>query len=183
MRNPSIAALTLAAALALVSGCTTEADRGGTASAADLPSFDVPAGVQLHVRLATNLSSETAQVGDPWSGTLASAVAVADREILPAGTTVRGAVTGAHPAGLGTRAMLDLTVQDVVIDGAPRPLTAGMDAILADLPAAPSGAGGGTATTLGSASERRPVPAAKGTEVALGAGDPLVFTVQEHSIR
>ena len=58
-----------------------------------------------------------------------------------------------------------------------------MDAILADLPAAPSGAGGGTATTLGSASERRPVPAAKGTEVALGAGDPLVFTVQEHSIR
>ena len=54
----------------------------------------VPAGAQLRVRLSSNLTSETAQVGDPWSGTLAAALVIGDREILPAGTPVRGAVTG-----------------------------------------------------------------------------------------
>jgi len=179
MRNPSV--LIVAAALALAIGCTTKADRGATASAADLASaFDVPAGVQLRVRLTSSLSSGTAQVGDPWSGTLAGAVMVGNHEILPAGSTVRGAVTGAHPAGLGTRAMLDLTIQDVLVEGAPRPLTAGTDAILADLPPADTPTAGERVAT-GPAPERRLVAAPKGTEVGLGVGNALVFTVKEHT--
>jgi hypothetical protein len=171
MRKTSIAALVATAALAGLTGCGGgSADRGSTADAAALSElttpFTVPAGAPIKVRLTSNLSSETAQVGDPWSGTLATALAVDGREIIPAGTQVRGAVTGAHPAGLGTRAMLDLTLQDVSIAGATHVLHAATEAIVADLP-----------VTQGEASGL----ADKGAEVVLAAGKELVFNVKERS--
>lgn len=185
MRVSLTAALMLATALA--SGCTGNgADQGSTASAAALSElttpFTVPAGVQLRVRLTSNLSSETAQVGDPWSGTLATALTAGEREILPAGIPVHGAVTGAHPAGLGTRAMLDLAILDVSIAGATQLLDAGTEAILADLPSTSSHdepATGRMAAALGGGSNDRILPVGKGTEVVLAAGTEVVFTVKE----
>src|SRR5262245_9102646 len=168
MRKTSLAALVAAAALAGLSGCTGgSADRGSTADAAALSElatpFTVPAGAQIKVRLSSNLSSETAQVGDPWSGTLAAAITVGDREIIPAGAPVQGAVTGAHPAGLGTRAMLDLAIQDVSIAGATHLLNAGTDAILADLPVTQGGTPGRTA--MGGETGNGVAPVEKGAEI------------------
>src|SRR5262245_3732019 len=184
MRIVSLAALVAAAALAGLSGCTGgSADRGSTADAAALSElttpFTVPAGAQITVRLTSNLSSETAQVGDPWSGTLAAAITVGEREIIPAGTPVQGAVTGAHPAGLGTRAMLDLAIQDVSIAGATHLLHAGTDAILADLPVTQGGTPGRTA--MGGETGNGVAPVEKGAEVVLASGTELVFTVKERS--
>lgn len=184
MRKNSLAALVAAAAIAGLSGCSGGgAERGSTADAAALSElttpFTVPAGAQIKVRLTSNLSSETAQVGDPWSGTLAAALTVGDREIIPAGAPVHGAVTGAHPAGLGTRAMLDLAIQDVSVAGASHLLHAGADAMLADLPVTQGEAAGKTA--MGGETGNGAAPAAKGAEVALAAGTELVFTVKERS--
>jgi hypothetical protein len=142
----------------------------------------VPAGARLEVRLTSNLSSETAQVGDPWSGTLAAALTIGEQEIMPAGIPVHGAVTGAHPAGLGTRAMLDLAILDVSIAGATHALDAGTEAILADLPSTSSHAEPATgrmAAALGGGSNDRIMPVEKGAEVVLAAGTEMVFTVKE----
>jgi hypothetical protein len=192
MRRTSLAALVAAAALAGLTGCTGgSADRGSTADAAALSEvatpFTVPAGTQIQVRLTSNLSSETAQVGDPWSGALAAALTVDEREIIPAGTPVRGVVTGAHPAGIGTRAMLDLAIQDVSIAGATHLLNAGTDAILADLPVmsneTPAGGSSAMTGTMAGGTRNRVAPADKGVDVMLAAGSELVFTVKERSIR
>src|SRR5262245_16648577 len=176
MRRTSLVALVAAAAIAALSGCSGGgADRGATADASGLAGlatpFTVPAGAQLKVRLTSNLSSEVAQVGDPWSGTLAAGLTVAQHEILPAGSPVHGAVTGAHPAAFGTRAMLDLTIQDITIAGATHMLNAGAEAILADLPGP---------RDAGQSYDRQP-PVAKGGEVILPPGTELVFTVKERA--
>ena len=174
-RRRSIAAVIVVAALPLLTGCSqtgADPDRGATASAAALGSQEplaVPAGVQMAVRLSGSLSSENAKVGDPWSGTVVTAVTIGSQEVIPANSTVRGVVTGVQPAARGTRAMLDLTIQDVAIDSTPRPLTAGIEAILAELPDAPGGSSPASAIT----------PAQRGSEVVLASGSELVFSVQE----
>jgi hypothetical protein len=158
--------LVAAAAFVLLTGHWEPSEGGTPASAGALT---VPTGTRITVRLVSALSSETAHAGDPWSGTVAGAVKVGNREMIPAGSTVRGVVTGAHPAGVGTRAMLDLAIQDVSSGGAPRSLTAGIDALQAALP------------------EARPVPsntvapAPKGSPVRLVSGAELVFVVAERS--
>jgi hypothetical protein len=80
---------------------------------------------------------------------------------------VRGIVTGAHPAGIGRRAMLDLAIQDVSTGDAPRSLTGGIDAIQAALP----GPGPGAGPAVG--------PASKGAAVRLESDAELVFAVRE----
>lgn len=170
MRRTIMVALTAAAAFGLLAGCSARTDdRGAAASAAALSDrsspYAIPTGTRMTVRLASALSSETAHAGDPWSGTTVAAVMVGRQEVIPAGSTVRGVVTGAHPAGTGTRAMLDLAIQDVSTGGEPRSLTAGIEAILAALP------------------EARPglvySPAERGDPVVLDSGAELVFVVQQ----
>jgi hypothetical protein len=60
---------------------------------------DVPAGTRISVRLAKELSTQNAQAGDPWEGSLADAVVVDGRTAWPAGTSVRGVVSQSTPAG------------------------------------------------------------------------------------
>ena len=187
MHKTALGLIIAAIAFAVLTSCSGgEADRNSTASAAALSElttpFTVPAGAQLKVRLASTLSSETARVGDPWSGTLVTALTVDGREIIPAGTTVQGAVTGAHPAGLGTRAMLDLAVSDLSIGSKTHVLMASTDAILADLPlhAAPPAAGRTPASmAVGTAEPVMPID--RGAEVVLDAGTEMVFTVRERA--
>jgi hypothetical protein len=177
MHRRSFAALMVVALLPLLAGCgqRADSDRGATASAgmlADQTPLAVPAGVQLAVRLSTPLSSGTARVGDPWSGTVVTAVTIGDQEAIPANCRVQGVVTGAQPAGRGTRAMLDLAIREVTLEAAPRPLAAGIEAILAELPEAP-----GTGVPRGDIA-----PVEKGSEVVLEPGVELVFSV-DHPIR
>lgn len=187
MHKTALGLIVVAIAFAVLTSCSSgDADRGSTASAAALSElstpFTVPAGAQLKVRLKSNLSSETAQVGDPWSGTLVTALAIDGREILPAGSVVQGAVTGAHPAGLGTRAMLDLAVSDLSTGGTSHTLIASTEAILADLPRqGEAPATGRTSASMTAGASDRVMPISKGAEVALDAGTEMVFTVRERS--
>ncbi len=201
-----MATLVTLVALLLVGGCMggNAEDEGATASADDLGATSawgpVPAGTPLTIRLTSTLSSETARIGDEWSGTVVSPVRVGDREVIPAGSPVYGVVTGAHGAARGTRAMLDLEIRSVSIDGQPRSLAAGTEAVIDGSPLARSlGAiAGGTAAgaTMGepvSGDGQSPaaggasgggavsgaVPAAQGYQVMLKAGTEMHFTVHE----
>lgn len=59
----------------------------------------IPAGARLTVRLTSQLSSETAQAGQTWEGTLARDVVANGSTVAKAGTPVRGVVTTAKPSG------------------------------------------------------------------------------------
>ena len=171
MRKGTRVALAAAAAFALLTAQPPRTE-GGTPAAVRTDrsaALSIPTGTRITVRLVSPLSSESAHAGDPWSGTVAGAVKVGDREVIAAGSTVRGVVTGAHPAGVGTRAMLDLAIQDVSTGATPRSLTAGIDAIQAALPEARPVAGNAVA------------PAPKGLPVRLLSGAELVFVVAERT--
>jgi len=164
----AVAAIIAAVAMPLLTGCLDSGDghiESSTASyQAQAAAPMVPPGTAIAVRLDARLTSETSRPGDAWSGTLVSPVTIGDREILAAGTEVRGIVTGAQPAAPGTRAMIDLEVRDVSIEHEMRPLAAGVEAIQAELPEAPK-----PGTDV----------AAKGSQVVLESGSELVFSVQE----
>jgi hypothetical protein len=70
------------------------------ASAPKLVTVDVPAGTKLEVKLAKDLSTESAQPGDAWEGVLVAPVTTADgRTVWPAGTPVHGVVSQSAAAG------------------------------------------------------------------------------------
>lgn len=59
----------------------------------------IPAGTQVQVRLIDSLTSETAQVGDTFRGTLEQAVVSNGRTLYSKGAEVTGQVTKAHRSG------------------------------------------------------------------------------------
>jgi hypothetical protein len=59
----------------------------------------IPAGTALTIRLGQTLSSKSSEAGQAFEGTLASAVSVEGKELIPAGSKVTGEVTEAHPLG------------------------------------------------------------------------------------
>lgn len=59
---------------------------------------EVPAGTQLEVLIARELSTEQSHSGDAFEGTLASDVVVGGRTVWAAGSAVRGVVTQSVPA-------------------------------------------------------------------------------------
>jgi len=61
--------------------------------------IDVPAGTSISVNLSKELSTENAQAGDPWDGTLAESVVINGQTAWPAGLTIRGVVSQSTPAG------------------------------------------------------------------------------------
>ena len=146
------------------------------------PHDDQRGGASASATAPPHAKTAAANTAGVWSGTLVTALTVDGREIIPAGTTVQGAVTGAHPAGLGTRAMLDLAVSDLSIGSKTHVLMASTDAILADLPlhAAPPAAGRTPASmAVGTAEPVMPID--RGAEVVLDAGTEMVFTVRERA--
>lgn len=77
----------------------------------------VASGTGLNVGVDTQVSSETANVGDTWTGTLKENVIVGDRVVFPAGSVVSGVVTEAVPAEKGSRARLGLGVTGITVNG------------------------------------------------------------------
>jgi hypothetical protein len=175
------------------------APSSGTAQAKDT-GVSVDAGTPINIGVSTQISSETANVGDTWSGEVKENVIVGDRVVFPAGSVVSGTVTGAKPAEKGSRAMLDLAVTAVSVNGKSHSVDATMEPIEAgstrarNLGAVAGGAaagaligkavgGGGKGALIGAiaggAAAGAGVAASKGYQVVLKEGTVLTFKVKD----
>lgn len=88
----------------------------------------VPAGTSFSAELTSSLSSETSQVGEPFSARLSSPLSVGGEVAVPAGSTVSGRVTEAKGLKkIGGRARLSLAFESVTLpDGSSSPLAASL---------------------------------------------------------
>ncbi len=163
-------------------------------------SFTVPSGSAIKVTVNTKLSSETANVGDPWTGVVKENVVVDGRTLIPAGSTVNGTVTATKPAQKGDRAMLDLAVDGLNVEGKDYHVHATTEAIVAgstrarNLGAIAGGAAAGALIgravggsgkgaliggLLGGAAAGGAVAKSKGYQVELKEGTEISFTTSE----
>jgi len=162
------------------------------------PGVTVPEGTPIKVAVDAQISSETAQPGDTWTGVVKEPVVIGTAAPIPAGSVVRGVITGSEAAQRGNRAFLVLSVSSVTIEGKEYPVAAGTDSIIAGSPrarnlgaiagSAAAGAligkavgGGGKGALiggiLGGAAATGVVAKSKGYQVVLKPGTELTFTV------
>ena len=92
---------------------------------------DVPAGTAIAVTMNTAITSETAQPGDAWSGTVKEPLIIGTSAPIPAGSVVHGVVRGAKPAEKGSRAVLVLAITSVEVNGKSHDLDATADSLVA----------------------------------------------------
>lgn len=84
---------------------------------------EVPIGTEIDVRLQNSLNSGTAQVEDRFEGTTVNDVVVSGRVLIPAGSVVRGVVTGVEPATRTNRtARLTVSFDQVTVYGRSYPI-------------------------------------------------------------
>ena len=154
----------------------------------------LPAGTELALRLDTALASDTSAVEDPVRASLRRSVVVDELTVLPAGTAVRGVVTGAErSAKVKGRASLafrftSLTLDDETYDietsnvarqaqGTKKKdatkigIGAGVGAIVGGI--AGGGKGAAIGTAVGGGAGTGVVLATRGEEVRLAAGTPV----------
>jgi hypothetical protein len=164
------------------------------------PGVRVPSGTEVSVKVETALSSETATVGSTWNGAVEQDIVVGDRILIPAGSTVTGTVTAVKPAQKGDRAMLDLGLSSITVDGHRYRVHGGTEAIIAgstrarNLGAIAGGAAAGALVgkavggsnkgaliggLIGGAASTGAVAASKGYQVVLKSGTRLTFTTSE----
>jgi hypothetical protein len=161
------------------------------------PAMNVKWGTGLLVTVADGISSETAKVGDEWSGTLRSAVIADEREAFPAGSPVHGKVKDVKAAEKGDRALLTLEVTAVEAYDQSWPMSATAEPLLADSPRARNlgGVAGGAAAgallggavggekgaviggLLGGGAAGGAVARSKGYQVVVKPGTTLRFTL------
>jgi len=207
-RSQWITSFALIAAVAFT-GCrsdqqTAQSVDGSTSSSGTstvhVADLNLPSGTSIDVTLGTALSSESASVGDSWTGVVANSVVVDGRTLAPAGSAAGGTVTAVRPARKGDRAMLDLglssfTVGDrtyrvhgtteAVIAGSPRARNLGVigaaTAAGAVIGHAIGGSGKGTliGAVVGGGAATGVVSQTKGWQVVLKQGTPLTFTTNE----
>jgi hypothetical protein len=85
----------------------------------------IPAGQEMDVRLQSTLSSETAQVEQRFETTTAVDLMQNGQVLVPAGTIVRGVVSGVDPAGrLDRSGRLTLSFDQMVVNGREIPMRA-----------------------------------------------------------
>jgi hypothetical protein len=201
MRHTRFISSVALVAATLLSGCNEQklAQNGNSTTSTrttTIQTSTMPSGTSLDVQLATSLTSKTASVGDAWSGSI-----INGREGIPAGSLVSGTVTSVTPARKGDRAMLDLGLTSITVDGRSYRVGGSTEAIIAgstrarNLGAIAGGAaagaligravsggsnkgtiigavvGGGTATGV--------VAASDGYQVVLKPGIALNFTTNE----
>lgn len=77
----------------------------------------VPAGTAIDVRLDSKISTEDANSGDRWTGTVYRSVMSGGRVAIPAGTPVSGVVVHSVQGDHNTRPQLALAVRNVNLDG------------------------------------------------------------------
>jgi hypothetical protein len=163
------------------------------------PGVTVPAGTAIHIAVDAQISSETAQPGDTWTGTVKEPVIIGTAAPIPAGSVVSGVITGSEPAKKGSRALLVLAVRSVTVNGTEHSVSASADSIIAgstrarNLGAIAGGAaagaligkavGGGkgalVGALLGGGAATGAVASTKGYQVVLKPGTEVTFTVNE----
>ena len=85
----------------------------------------IPAGQELDVRLGTTLSSKTAKVEQRFESTTVADVTQNGNVLIPAGSAVRGVVSGVDPAGRLDRAgSLTLSFDEMTVRGRTYPTRA-----------------------------------------------------------
>jgi hypothetical protein len=196
MRYPLWVSLFALAATVVLSGCRNDqqltqgpGDRAGTSR------VTVPSGTSLAVTLGTSLTSESASVGDTWTGSV-----VSGREGIPAGSAVSGTVSAVKSARKGDRAMLDLRLTSITAGGRSYPMHGNTEAIIAGstrarnlgaigaaaaagalVGQAVSGTGKGTiiGAVVGGGAATGVVSQTKGFQVVLKPGTALTFTTSE----
>ena len=166
--------------------------------------FTVPEGTVLVGRLDSTIGSDTSQVDDPVEVTLTEAVLVQSTDVLPAGSTIRGVVTVAEPAGnVSGRASLAVRFTSVSVAGRDEsyPLSAGLsvkadstrqtDAKKIGIPAAGGAVvgaiiggkkGAGIGAVVGGAAGSAIVLTSSGPEVHLTGGTPLSLPLEQAMI-
>jgi len=93
------------------------------ASTATAGSVEIPTGTEIDVRLQNTLNSGTAQVEDRFEGTTLVDVGVDSRVAIPAGSVLRGVVTGVEPATRTNRtARMTLSFDQVTVNGRSYPV-------------------------------------------------------------
>lgn len=162
------------------------------------PGVTLSAGTPIKISVATAITSETAQPGDTWSGSVQEAVIVGDRVAIPAGSMVTGVVSGVAPAEKGSRAFLLLSVRSVEANGKSYSVSATGDSIIAgstrarNVGAVAGGAAAGALIgkaiggsnkgaliggLIGGAAATGAVAASKGYQVTIKEGAEMTFTV------
>lgn len=202
-KNTTIACLLLLGAIGLFNGCNEsdpdKANAGSGSGAAAVAKPRVPAGTTIQVALNNEITSETAHSGDSWSGKVTNDVVANDKIVIPAGSPVTGVVVSSVEAKRGSRAMLDLAVRNISVNGRSQPISAGAEEVIAGSPRARNLgaiAGGAAAGALigkavgdgknsavggliGGATAAGVVASSKGWQVVLKEGTVMNFTVIE----
>jgi hypothetical protein len=171
-----------------------------TPAPAESPGITVPSSTRVAITLNTNLSSETAQVGDTWTGVVKDNVVVGEKTVIPSGSIVSGTVSAVKRAEKGDRAMLDLAVDGLTVEGSQYKVHATTEAIVAvstrarNVGAVAGGAAAGALIgravggsgkgaliggLLGGAAAGGAVAKSKGYQVVLKEGTQLTFTTSE----
>ncbi len=185
------------AAATVLSGCRAEPQVNQTHADNVLT---IPSGTSIDVTLTTPLTSETASVGNAWSGTTHVAWVRDGRNVIPTGSPVTGTVKSVTPARKGDRAMLDLGLTSITVDGHTYRVRGSTEAIIAGSPRARNLGAIGAATVAGAVvghaiggSDKGTIIGAlagggaaagvvsqtKGWQVVLKEGTALTFTTNE----
>jgi hypothetical protein len=193
-RTALLTGIGLVMTLALSIGCKDTTDTG---QAGNSSSHFLSSGSTFNVTLGGAISSETASVGDAWNGTVAHDVVTKHGGVILAGSQVNGVVTGAMGAKRGSRAMLDLAVRNIRVNGRDESIAANGESVVAgstrarNLGAIAGGVaagaligtavGDGRNATLGGliggAAATGVVAGSKGYQVVLKSGTLMSFTV------
>ena len=157
----------------------------------------VPEGTSIKVTVDAQISSETAQPGDTWTGTVTEPVIIGTAAPIPAGSIVHGVITGSLAAEKGSRAVLVLAVKSITVGSTEHAGPAGTDSIVAGSPRARNlGAIAGSAAAgaligkavggnkgaligalFGGGAATGAVAKTKGYQVVLKPGTEMTFTV------
>lgn len=195
----TVVALVAAAALA---GCNEgqQAAQNGGGTGGNSQYQSLPSGSAIDITLATALTSETASVGQSWSGTVRNTAALEGQRSIAAGSAVSGTVAAVTPARKGDRAMLDLALTSINIDGRDYRVRGGMESVIAGSTRARNLGAIGAATVagavvghqvggsdkgtiigglVGGAAATGVVSQTKGWQVVLKPGTPLTFTTTQ----
>ena len=163
------------------------------------PGITVPSGTAITVTVSTPISSETAQVGDTWTGVVTTNVVIGEKTVIPSGSTVSGTVSAVKSAAKGDRAMLDLAIGSMTVEGAGYAAQATTTAIVAgstrarNLGAIAGSAGAGALIgaavggkkgaliggLIGGAGAGGVVAKSKGYQVVLKEGTELTFSTSQ----
>ncbi|HEY2953875.1 MAG TPA: hypothetical protein VGK89_01355 [Candidatus Eisenbacteria bacterium] len=91
----------------------------------------LPAGTAVKINVAAQITSETAQAGDTWTGVVSEPVIIGTSAPIPAGSKVTGVVSAVKPAEKGSRAFLVLGVRTIEVGGRTHHVHATADSIIA----------------------------------------------------